>query len=352
MLDSANKPSESSERPRSTSSVRAAVIIPNWNGQKYLARCLPALSVQACQDFQVVLVDNGSTDGSVEWVRRRYPFVEIVPLDRNYGFAAACNAGIRATAAELVVTLNNDTSPEPDFLAQLLDGADQYPDVGMFAATLWLDRESPVVDAAGLKVNRLGVAWNIAHGMPLAGLPAEPREVFGPCAGAALYRRQLFEDVGPFDESYFAYLEDMELAWRARWAGWKCMWLPTAVVSHIHSATGGRNLPRKYWLLGRNRLWTILRHYPRPYLWYHAPLIVLNEVLTGMLGTFTVRSPAPLRGRISALLHWRVATQPRVIAPRRLSAADAFALLTPLPSPRKLLSQYVAHRRGIQDMRT
>lgn len=342
MLDSPNKPSHSSERPRSTASVRTAVVIANWNGREYLARCLPALSAQTYQDFQIVVVDNGSTDGSIEWIRRWYPLVEIVALDRNYGFAAACNAGIRATAAELVVTLNNDTSPKPDFLAQLLDGVEQYPDVGMFAATLWLDRGLPVVDAAGLEVNRLGVAWNIAYGMPLAGLAAEPCEVFGPCAGAALYRRQVFRDVGLFDESYFAYLEDVELAWRARWAGWRCMWLPTAVVWHMHSATGGRNLPRKYWLLGRNRLWTILRHYPHPHLWYHVPLIVLNEVLTGVMGTILLRNAAPLRGRLSALRHWRIGTQPRVTAPRRLSASDAFALLTPLPSPRQLFSQYVS----------
>ena len=328
-------------------SLRTAIIIPNWNGQEHLARCLPALSAQTCQDFQTVVVDNGSTDGSVAWVRQQYPSVEIVALDRNQGFGAASNAGIRATPAELIVTLNNDTSPDPGWLAQLLDGVEQHPDAGMYAATLWLDREPPLVDAAGLEINRLGVAWNVGHGMPVAGLAAAPIEVFGPCAGAALYRRQLLEDVGLFDESYFAYLEDAELAWRARWAGWKCMSIPTSTVSHIHSATGGRNVPRKYWLLGRNRIWTILRHYPRPHLWSLLPLIILNEVLTGLLGTMALRNPAPLRGRLAALRHWQMGTQPPFRAPRRLPASDAFALLTALPSPRQLFSRYVPDRRGM-----
>jgi GT2 family glycosyltransferase len=328
-------------------SLRTAIIIPNWNGQEHLARCLPALSAQTCHDFQTVVVDNGSTDGSVAWVRQQYPSVEIVALDRNQGFGAACNAGIQATPAELVVTLNNDTSPEPDWLAQLLDGVAQFPDAGMFAATLWLDREPPLVDAVGLEINRLGVAWNVGHGKPVAGLAAAPFEVFGPCAGAALYRRQLLEDVGLFDESYFAYLEDAELAWRARWAGWTCISVPASTVSHIHSATGGRNLPQKYWLLGRNRIWTILRHYPRPHLWYHLPLVILNEVLTGLLGTMALRNPAPLRGRLAALRHWRTGTQPPFRAPRRLPASDAFALLTPIPSPRQLFSRYVPDRRGM-----
>jgi GT2 family glycosyltransferase len=343
MSNPANRPGHSADGSRFTASLHTAVIIPNWNGQEHLARCLPALSAQTCQDFQLVVVDNGSTDGSVAWVRQWYPSAEIIALDRNQGFAAACNAGIRATSSELVVTLNNDTVPEPDWLALLLDGVEQYPEAGMFASTLWLDREPPLVDAAGLEINRLGVAWNVGRGLPVTGLAVEPVNVFGPCGGAALYRRQLLEDVGLFDESYFAYLEDAELAWRARWAGWTGMAIPTSIVSHIHSATGGRTLPQKYWLLGRNRLWTLLRHYPRPHLWYHLPLILLNEVLTGLLGAIALRNPAPLRGRLYALGHWRVGTQPRFRAPRRLSASEAFALLTPLPSPRKLLSQYAVH---------
>jgi GT2 family glycosyltransferase len=328
--------------------VRAVIVIPSWDGQQHLARCLPALSVQTCQEFRVVLVDNGSTDDSIPWVRQHHPDTEIIALDRNCGFAAACNSGIRATDAELIVTLNNDTAPGPDWLEELLSAADHHADVGMFASILWLDKDPPVVDAAGIEVNRLGVAWNLARGLPLDELPSTPREVFGPCGGAALYRRQLFEDVGLFDETFFAYLEDAELAWRARWAGWECMSLPSSTVSHIHSATGGRNLPQKYWLLGRNRLWMILRHYPRPYLRRYWVAIVLNELLSGLLGMMALRSPAPLQGRLSALRQWRRGTVAPFPSPRRLSAAELFAFLAPVGSVGSLASRYIRDHRDVQ----
>ena len=331
-----------------------AVVVPTWNGRRHLERCLPALFAQTWPDFQVVLVDNGSTDGTLPWVAAAYPQVQAVALDRNYGFARACNEGVRATTAAQIVTLNNDTVPDPRFLAELLAAAEQAPGVGMFAATLWLEGNRRAVDAAGFQVNRLGTAWNALEGSPLDGLPSAPRPVLGPCAGAALYRRSMLDDVGLFDEGYFAYLEDVELAWRARWAGWSCLWVPGATTWHAHSATGGRDLPRKFWLLGRNRLWTILRHYPRPYLWRYLPLIVLNELLTGLLAAMGLRHPAPLQGRLSALRHplrsllhgvraLRSAAAPYP-APRRLSPAEVFHLLEPLPSPGRMLARYLRAR--------
>lgn len=314
-----------------------AVVIPTWNGRRHLERCLPALLAQAWPDFEVVLVDNGSTDDTLSWVAGAYPGVRVVALERNFGFARACNEGIRAAAGPYVVTLNNDTVPQPDLLAELVSAAEQAPEAGMFAATLWLERDPPTVDAAGFRVDRLGTAWNALEGRPLTALPEVPRPILGPCAGAALYRRSMLDDIGLFDEGYFAYLEDVELAWRARWAGWDCLWVPGATTWHAHSATGGRDLPRKFWLLGRNRLWTTLRHYPRPYLWHHLPLIVANELLTGLLGSMALRHPAPLLGRLGALRQ----AGPPCAAPRRLSPAEAFRLLEPLPSPRSWLGRYV-----------
>ncbi len=317
-----------------------AVIIPNWNGRELMARCLAALAGQTWRAFETVVVDNGSDDGSVAWLERAYPQVRIVALDHNQGFAAACNAGIRATAAALIVTLNNDTLPQPGWLEALVTAAQNHPEVGMFAGVLWQERDLPVVDAAGLEVNRLGVAWNTGLGQAAGTLPAVPFEVFGPCGGAALYRRALLDDVGLFDESYFAYLEDVELAWRARWAGWCCLAVPGAVAWHAHSATGGRVPARKLWLLGRNRLWTLARHYPRPCLWAYLPLIVLNEGLTGLLASLSLRSLAPLRGRLAAR---RRSSPPAAL--RRLSAREMMRQLKPIPSPAKIYRQYREARR-------
>lgn len=317
------------------SEVRATVIIPNWNGRWLLSRSLPALVSQSYREFEILVVDNGSTDDSVPWIKGRFPSVQVIAQDHNTGFAAACNRGIQASTAELVVTLNNDTAPDVNWLARLIEAADQHPDVGMFASTLFLDRTPQAIDAAGVRVNRLGVASNIGHGLPVTAVPSSAPHLFGPCAGAGLYRRQLFDDVGPFDEGYFAYLEDVELAWRARWAGWNCMSVPGSTVLHAHSATGGQNLAQKYWLLGRNRIWTTLRHYPRPQLWYYLPLIMLNEVITGLAGTIVLRSAAPLKGRLQALRTWRYGLSVPSASPRRLSSSELFALLAPAVFPQR-----------------
>lgn len=319
---------------------RTRIIIPSWNGRDHLVQCLPALTRQTTSDFSIVVVDNGSQDGTVSWLRTTYPDIAIVELSRNHGFAAACNAGIRVTTSPLILLLNNDTVVEEHLVATLVQAADTYPDVGMFAATLWLNNESPTVDAAGIGVDRLGIAWNVARGSPTDRLPATSRPIFGPCAGAALYRRDLFADIGLFDEAYFAYLEDVELAWRARWAGWHARWIPGAIVWHAHSATGGRTPTLKYWLLGRNRIWTLLRHYPRPHLWYYAPLILLNELAAGVLGSIALHHPAPLFGRLAALREWRTAVHLDETAPRRLTSDEMFAHLAPVGTPAAILNRY------------
>lgn len=321
------------------------VVIPTWNGREHLARCLPALASQSRTDFATLVVDNGSTDGTLGWIRAHHPRIATISLAENRGFAAACNAGIRATTAPLVLLLNNDTIPDPSFVASLVRAAEQHPDIGMFATTLWLQGPqdtSQRVDAAGIGIDRLGVAWNVARGAPVSSLPETPRAIFGPCAGAALWRRTVFDDIGLFDESYFAYLEDAEFAWRAQWAGWQTLWVPGARAWHAHSATGGQVPAFKFWLLGRNRLWTILRHYPRPYLRKYAPLIVLNELLTGILGAITLRHTAPVAGRLSALRAWH-ATDCRQASPRRRTPQAIFDLLTPVASPVTIWSRY---RRG------
>lgn len=299
------------------------VIIPTWNGRGLLTRCLEALAAQTYTDFQVLVVDNGSTDGTVEWIRSAYPSVHVIALSQNKGFATAINIGIKATRSPLVVTLNNDTIPLPTFLEELVTASEQFPEVGMFAATLLL---SPFkVDAAGIYIDRLGVARQVGWQQSPAQLGSSPCPIFGPCAGAALYRRTLFEDVGLFDETYYAYLEDVELAWRARWAGWAAMWVPYARAYHEHSATGRRNLPYKFWLLGRNRIWTIRRHYPRPFFYAYFPLIALNELITGLGAALFIRHPAPLVGRLVGLRQ----LPPPLKSVRRIVPQAMFAQLTP-----------------------
>ena len=253
------------------------VVIVNWNGRKYLAPCLDALAHQTFTDFQVWLVDNGSIDGSVDFLRTHYPDVQLICNPDNKGFAEANNQGIRAGDAKYVATLNNDTIANPDWLEALVRVLDDNPHAGM-AASLMLFADRPeMINSAGIAIDRAGIAWDLLGGQPVSACQTQPTPVFGACAGAALYRRVMLDEIGLFDEDFFAYLEDVDLAWRAQWAGWQALFVPQARVLHHHSATGGEGSPFKNRLLGRNKVWLIAKNYPTPQLWLYLPLIAAYD---------------------------------------------------------------------------
>ena len=193
---------------------RVSVVIPTWNGLTHLQQCLPALMAQEAVDFEVVVVDNGSSDGTTDYLGRCYPTIHVIRNDRNLGFAAANNAAMRATRTEFVATLNNDTLPRPRWLSSLVKAADAHADYGAFASKMCFWQQPHVINSAGLVVDRAGLAWDRHCGDPVEEASAKA-EVFGASAGAALYRRELLDDIGLFDERFFAYLEDVDLAWRA-----------------------------------------------------------------------------------------------------------------------------------------
>jgi len=254
-----------------------SVVIINWNGKAHLARCLAALAAQTYRDFEVIVVDNGSTDGSVAFVREQYPAVRLICNDRNLGFARANNQGIAIARGRYIAILNNDTQAEPQWLAALVSAAERHPKMGAFAPLVLFNDRRDVIDSAGLTVSVLG------HGIQnLLGERVErvkcPCEVFGVSATAALFRRELLQDIGLFDEDYFIYYEDVDLAWRARLRGWRALLVPEAVVYHAHSATVGRGSPFKKRLLTRNRLWTIAKDYHFPAIVFFLPLIVAFEL--------------------------------------------------------------------------
>ena len=233
----------------------AAIIIVNWNGARYLRPCLDSLRRQTHPDFEVIVVDNGSTDGSVAMVQAEYPEVRLLALDENYGFIVASNRGARLTQAEVLVMLNNDTEAEPGWLAALCRALEDNPQAGSAASKMLLfDRRDTLHNAGdtlgpGLMPQNRGV-WEVDRGQYDA-----QTDVFGACGGAAAYRRALWEQLGGFDERLFMYLEDVDLAWRAQDAGWTCVFAPEARVYHHLSATGGGEIASYY--VGRN---TILLH--------------------------------------------------------------------------------------------
>ena len=215
------------------SSPRCSVIIVNWNGRPFLGPCLEALSHQTFPDFETILVDNASTDGSPRWVAEHFPEVRLLAHPRNLGFAEGVNSGIAAARGEFLVLLNNDTRAEPRFLEALAEAAGLDERVGMVGGVLVFDRRPEFVASAGIRMQWDGVALDLWVGRRREELPDEPREVFGPSGGAALLRRAMLEEVGLFRPEFFAYLEDVDLAWRARLAGWRCLLAPGAVTDPV-----------------------------------------------------------------------------------------------------------------------
>lgn len=253
---------------------RIAVVIVNWNEGSFLERSLPALAAQERAPDRVVVVDNGSTDGSREMVRERFPHFEVLELGRNAGFAAANNAGVAAAAdCDLIALLNPDAFPEPGWLAALERAAAEHPEHAAFASLMKRANEPGLVDAAGDCYHVSGLTWNRDHLVPLAESrhAFERGEVFSACAGAALYRREAFVAVGGFAESHFVYWEDSDLSFKLRLAGHGVRYVPDAVVHHVGSGTTGVLSDFSIYHSQRNFVWAWVRNMPLPLLVAYLP---------------------------------------------------------------------------------
>ncbi len=238
------------------------IVIPNWNGRDMLETCLSSLHAQSCREFNIIIVDNGSTDDSVAFVRDRYPDVQLVELQENIGFSAAVNCGIAAVTQPWVLLLNNDIEVEGRCIENLIKAIGLESQARMFALKMVSFHDRSILDGAGDGVLRGGVGYRLGtmeHDSPRYQLK---RFVFGACAGAALYHRELFEQVGIFDEDFFAYLEDVDFNMRAVRAGYRCMFLPDSVVYHIGSATSGSKInATTVRLTTRNNMFVISKNY-------------------------------------------------------------------------------------------
>jgi len=287
-----------------------SVIVTNWNGKQWLPTCLVALAQQIYRDFEIIFVDDGSTDGSAAWIAEHYPQVRLIEQKPHVGFAAANNIGIKAARGKYIITLNNDTQPDANFLQALVTGV-IAPGVGMVAAQMRLWDAPHLLDSAGIEVDWAGFGWNRGFGQPVSEWRL-PQEVFGPCAGAGLYRRAMLDEIGLFDEDFYAYYEDVDLAWRAQRAGWQCLYTPEAWVLHKHSATGRLFNRRKVFLLNRNRLWTIMKNYDLVDFLWALPVIAVGDWLSMGKQIWQTKSAIPIRARWLALLGGRKMWRKRV----------------------------------------
>jgi GT2 family glycosyltransferase len=290
---------------RSSDKPLASVIIPNWNGAHHLPVCLDSLRAQTYAHVEVVLVDNGSTDGSQELVTDHYPEVRLLALDSNLGLTGGNNAGFGVAQGEVLISLNNDTEVDPRFVEALVIALEGHLEAGMAAAKMLLFDQRDQIHSAGDGYGVDGIPFNRGVWQRDEGQFDEPGWVFGGCGGAVAYRRAMLDDVGLFDESFFMYCEDVDLNWRAQIAGWKCWYTPDAVVYHKLSATGGGPIASYY--TGRNTLWVIAKNYPSALLrknWrpaVRAQWAIARDALHAWRGE---AARAHLRGQFSGLLGW------------------------------------------------
>lgn len=252
-----------------------SVIVLNYNGKGFLNSCLSSLASQTYSDFEVIVVDNGSRDGSPEYVKENYPWVRLAKNEENLGFAGGTNVGIRAAKGEFIITLNNDSRADSRFIEELIKPMAD-PEVGVCAAKMLFPDGR--INSAGICISRSGAAWDRGMFEPDRGQYEFVEEVFGACAGAALYRREMLDEIGLFDEDFFLYLEDVDLAFRARLAGWKCLYVPGARVIHHHGGTAGVGSDLAVYYGNRNIVWYPIKDFPFRLLITSLPFIVARNL--------------------------------------------------------------------------
>lgn len=251
--------------------IRSTVVIPNYNGIRYIEKCLRSL---AGEPAHIIVVDNGSEDGSRELVRERFPAVELTCLDRNYGFCRAVNVGMAHSKTTYVILLNNDMEVEAGFVRELEAAMDRYPDAFSGAAQMRNLYRRDRIDDAGDYYCALGWAFALGKDKPGDNYQKE-REIFAACGGAAILRRSMLRQIGDLDENHFAYLEDIDLGYRARIQGYHNIYIPAAVVYHAGSGTSGSRYNKfKVDLTSRNSIYLIYKNMPALQVLLNLPLLL------------------------------------------------------------------------------
>lgn len=257
---------------------RVDVIVLNFNGRRFLEECLFSLQQQTYQDFEVLLVDNASSDDSVEFVRSTFPNVKLLQLSENLGFCGGNNRGISSTSADYVALLNNDTQADPNWLESLVSVLDHEPQVGFCASKMIRIQDRLTIDTAGDVFYTHGVGGKRGSGLPISYYTV-PEYIFGACAGAAIYRRAMLDVVGLLDEDFFAYDEDIDLSFRCQLQGYRCKYVPTAIVYHHVGGSFGRLSEDNVKRIRRNMLEVVLKNLPTRLLVRYLPRIMTYFLL-------------------------------------------------------------------------
>ena len=309
-----------------------SVIIPNWNGVRFLPECLNSLRAQSYPRLEVIVVDNGSTDDSTALIRDNYPEVRLLELRENRGLTGGVNAGAKVAQGEILALLNNDALAHPGWVAALAEVLERNPKAGMVASKMLLYDQPTVINSAGDAFGFDGIPRNRGVWEEDRGQYDHEEWVFGGCGGAVAYRREMWEALGELDEDFFMYCEDVDLNWRAQLAGYRCLYTPQAVVHHRLSATGG-GVTASYFT-GRNTIWVLAKDLPTS-LWrkhwsgiLRAQLAIAWEALRAWQGE---AARARLRGQFVGLATWPWLWRKRQTVQRSRTVSDEYleSLLRP-----------------------
>lgn len=258
-----------------------SVVIVTWNSGANLSHCLSRLGTQTFKNFEVIIVDNGSTDGSVNSLEGQYPDlnIKIRNLGNNLGFAAANNIGAHLAHGKWLALLNTDAFPESTWLEELLSASKNYDNYTSFSSRQIQANNPAFLDGAGDAYHTSGLAWRINLGYPADDYGLEFTELFSPCAAAAMYLREAFLAVDGFDETFFSYFEDVDLGFRMQLKGYRCLYVPRAVVHHVGSATFGEKSDFAFYYSHRNLIWTFIKNMPEEMFWRYLPTHIISNLI-------------------------------------------------------------------------
>lgn len=303
-----------------------SVIIVSWNSAEHLPRCLDCLSQQTFQDFEVILIDNGSLDNGTNNLEQKYPHLalHIERLPSNLGFAVANNLGARIARGVWLALLNADAFPVSDWLEKLLEAADEHPEFSFFSSRQIQANRPDFLDGSGDEYHISGLAWRRFYNYQSQAYGGKKEEVFSACGAAALYSRYDFLKVAGFDEAYFSYFEDVDLSFRLRLIGKRCLYVPQAVVHHVGSASTGKISDFVVYHGHRNLVWTYFKNMPGILFWRYLPLHILMNLFFIISFIFKGKGLAILRAKVDALrrLPAIIRTRRYIQSSRKISASD------------------------------
>ena len=278
------------------------VVIVTYNSASTILQSLEALSRQTLKPSRVIVVDNASSDESVDLMRKSFPNNEYLLLTENIGFAAANNRAIEMCSTEFIALLNPDAFPNPDWLSKLFSATSRYPMAASFGSKQLIFTDSNLIDGIGDVYHYSGLMWRNGNGKPQNFFYSEECEIFSPCAAAALYRLSALKEVQGFDEDFFCYAEDVDLGFRLRLAGWKAIYVPDAVVSHVGGATtGGKNSNFSIYYGHRNLVWTFVKNMPSCLFWIFLPSHILLNFFTLLWFSFKGKRQIIFQAKFDAI---------------------------------------------------